>query len=154
GPHPDILLLHYTGMKTAQSALQRLCDPTANVSSHYMVFENGDIVQMVPEALRAHHAGLSYWGGDTDINSRSIGIEIANPGHDWGYVDYPAEQIASVIQLCRDIVVRNNIRSDYVLAHSDVAPTRKQDPGEKFPWPKLFESGVGLWVPPAHIGKN
>jgi N-acetylmuramoyl-L-alanine amidase len=151
GPYADILLLHYTGMKTAQAALERLCDPAASVSCHYMVFENGEVVQMVPEALRAHHAGLSCWAGDTDINSRSIGIEIANPGHDYGYPDYPERQILSVIRLCRDIVVRNNIPPDYVLAHSDVAPTRKQDPGEKFPWSKFFESGVGLWVPPAHV---
>ena len=151
GPYADILLLHYTGMRTAQAALERLCDPTANVSCHYMVFEDGEVVQMVPEALRAHHAGLSYWAGDTDINSRSIGIEIANPGHDYGYPDYPDAQISAVIQLCRDIVVRNSIPSDHVLAHSDVAPTRKQDPGEKFPWARFYESGVGLWVPPARI---
>src|SRR5262245_8002792 len=109
---------------------------------------------MVPEGLRAHHAGLSYWAGDTDINSRSIGIEIANPGHDYGYPDYPARQISSVIDLCRDIVARNEIRSEHVLAHSDVAPTRKQDPGEKFPWAKFHEAGVGLWVPPVRIEAN
>lgn len=154
GPHPDILLLHYTGMKSAQAALERLCDRAANVSAHYMVFEDGEVVQMVPEALRAHHAGLSYWAGDTDINSRSVGIEIANPGHDDGYPDYPLRQISSVIRLCRDIVARNNVRPELVLAHSDVAPTRKQDPGEKFPWKEFHESGVGLWVPPAPITAN
>ena len=151
GPRADILLLHYTGMQSSQAALERLCDPVAKVSSHYMVFEDGEIVQMVPETRRAHHAGVSFWAGDTDINSRSIGIEIANPGHDYGYPDYPEQQIDAVIALCRDIVVRNSIPADYVLAHSDVAPTRKQDPGEKFPWAKFYQSGVGLWVKPAPI---
>ncbi|MGH7488019.1 MAG: peptidoglycan recognition protein family protein, partial [bacterium] len=147
----DILLLHYTGMQTSQAALKRLCDPIAKVSSHYMVFEDGEVVQMVPESQRAHHAGISYWAGDTDINSRSVGVEIANPGHDWGYVDFPARQIDVVIALCQDIIKRRKIPPEYVLAHSDIAPTRKQDPGEKFPWAKLYESGVGLWVKPAPI---
>jgi N-acetylmuramoyl-L-alanine amidase len=147
----DILLLHYTGMQSSRAALDRLCDPAAKVSSHYMVFEDGEIVQMVPEARRAQHAGVSIWAGDTDINSRSIGIEIGNPGHDWGYPDYPARQILAVIELCRDIIARNKIPAELVLAHSDVAPTRKQDPGEKFPWKQLHEAGVGLWVPPAPL---
>ncbi len=147
----DILLLHYTGMQNSQAALERLCDPVAKVSSHYMVFEDGEVVQMVPEARRAQHAGVSFWAGDTDINSRSIGIEIGNPGHDWGYPDYPARQISAVIELCRDIIARNKIPRDFVLAHSDIAPTRKQDPGEKFPWAQFFAAGVGLWVPPAPV---
>jgi N-acetylmuramoyl-L-alanine amidase len=151
GARADILLLHYTGMQSSQAALERLCDPIAKVSSHYMVFEDGETVQMVPESQRAHHAGVSFWADDTDINSRSIGIEIANSGHDWGYSDFPARQIDVVIALCRNIIKRLKIRPDYVLAHSDVAPTRKQDPGEKFPWAKLYESGVGLWVKPAPI---
>ncbi len=123
----------------------------ARVSSHYFVFENGSIVQMVPEAKRAWHAGVSSWAGETDINSRSIGIEIVNPGHDFGYPDFPIRQIAAVIALCRGIIARRNIARDRVLAHSDVAPTRKQDPGEKFPWRLLAESGVGLWVEPVPI---
>lgn len=151
GPHADILLLHYTGMKSGQAALERLCDRQAKVSSHYLVFESGKIVQMVPEALRAQHAGVSLWAGDDDINSRSIGIEIENPGHDLGYPDFPKRQIDAVIKLCRDIVERLKIRPDHVLAHSDVAPTRKQDPGEKFPWHDLYEAGIGLWVNPAPI---
>jgi len=151
GPRADILLLHYTGMQSGQAALERLCDPVAKVSSHYMVFENGEIVQMVPEAQRAHHAGASLWHGDDDINSRSIGIEIENPGHDFGYPDFPGHQIDAVIALCRDILKRNKIPADFVLAHSDVAPTRKQDPGDKFPWAKLYESGIGLWVKPAPL---
>jgi N-acetylmuramoyl-L-alanine amidase len=148
---PDIILLHYTGMQSADEALTRLCDPDARVSSHYFVFENGSIVQMVPEARRAWHAGASCWAGDTDINSRSIGIEIANPGHDFGYPEFPKRQIAAVIALCRGIIARRAIKRDRILAHSDVAPSRKQDPGEKFPWRLLAESGVGLWVEPAPI---
>jgi N-acetylmuramoyl-L-alanine amidase len=151
GPRADIILLHYTGMQSSQAALERLCDAQSKVSSHYLVFEDGEIFQMVPEALRAQHAGVSLWAGDDDINSRSIGIEIANPGHDFEYPDYPKPQVEAVIALCRDIIARMKIPPDYVLAHSDVAPTRKQDPGEKFPWRRLHESGVGLWVKPAPI---
>ncbi|HEY0233870.1 MAG TPA: N-acetylmuramoyl-L-alanine amidase [Afipia sp.] len=142
----DILLLHYTGMPDADGALARLCDPEAKVSSHYLVRENGEIIQMVPEDRRAWHAGVSYWRGATDINSRSIGIEIANAGHDGGCPDYPAVQIDAVIALCRDILSRWPILPGGVLAHSDVAPTRKEDPGEYFPWDRLHENGVGLWV--------
>jgi N-acetylmuramoyl-L-alanine amidase len=151
GRAPDMILLHYTGMLDAQAALQRLCSPDSKVSSHYVVFEDGRITQCVPESERAWHAGVSYWAGETDINSCSIGIEIANPGHEFGYPDFPSRQIAAVIALCRGIVARRGIRPDRVLAHSDVAPLRKQDPGEKFPWRLLSDSGVGLWVPPARI---
>jgi N-acetylmuramoyl-L-alanine amidase len=121
------------------------------VSSHYLVYENGSTVQMVPEALRASHAGVSSWEGQTDTNSRSIGIEIVNPGHDFGYPPFPSRQIAAVITLCRGILTRHTIRRENIVAHSDVAPARKQDPGEKFPWRLLHESGVGLWVEPAPI---
>src|SRR5262245_2764295 len=112
GGPPDIILLHYTGMETAEGALNRLRDPVARVSSHYFVHENGNIVQMVPEAKRAWHAGISSWTGETDINSRSIGIEIVNPGHDFGYPDFPIRQIAAVIALCRGIIARRNIARD------------------------------------------
>lgn len=142
----DILLLHYTGMPDAAGALARLCDPDAKVSSHYLVRESGEIIQMVPEDRRAWHAGVSNWCGASDINSRSIGIEIANAGHDGGCPDYPAVQIDAVIALCRDILSRWPILPGGVLAHSDVAPARKEDPGEYFPWARLHESGVGLWV--------
>jgi N-acetylmuramoyl-L-alanine amidase len=142
----DIILLHYTGMEDTQAALQRLCDPESKVSCHYLVDERGIVVQLVPEMRRAWHAGLSSWEGVTDINSRSIGIEIANPGHDFGYPDFPEPQIAAVITLCRDVIGRRAIRPDRVLAHSDVAPSRKSDPGEKFPWRRLYQAGVGLWV--------
>jgi len=147
----DILLLHYTGMQTAEEALARLTDREAGVSCHYFVYEDGRIDQLVPERRRAWHAGASSWKGATDINARSIGIEIVNPGHEYGYRDFPDAQIDAVIKLCRDIVARHPIRRERVLAHSDIAPTRKKDPGEKFPWHRLAAAGVGLWVEPSPI---
>jgi len=151
---PDMIVLHYTGMATAEDALERLCSLDApQVSSHYLVYEDGRIVQLVPEARRAQHAGISSWEGQTDINSRSVGIEIVNPGHDGGYPDFPDRQIAAVIALCRDILARRPMRADRVVAHSDVAPSRKQDPGEKFPWRHLHDAGVGHWVAPAPLGE-
>jgi N-acetylmuramoyl-L-alanine amidase len=144
----DILLLHYTGMSSTAVALERLCDPVAKVSSHYVIDESGRITQLVPEACRAWHAGASSWEGETDINSRSVGIEIGNVGHDLGYPDFPDVQIDAVIALCRDIIHRHHIRADRVLAHSDIAPERKTDPGERFPWQRLHQAGIGLWVAP------
>ncbi len=148
---PDILLLHYTGMQTTQAALERLCDPATRVSSHYLVFEDGRVVQLVPERERAFHAGESSWEGTRDINSRSVGIEMGNQGHDYGCPQFPAAQIAAVIALARDIVARWDIAPWRVLAHSDVAPGRKRDPGERFSWARLAEAGIGLWVEPAPI---
>jgi len=147
----DILLLHYTGMASTQAALARLRSVAARVSSHYVVTQHGSVMQLVPEARRAFHAGESSWEGTGDVNSRSIGIEIANPGHDGGCPDFPDAQIEVTIALCRDIVQRQAIRADRVLAHSDVAPDRKNDPGEKFPWGRLAAAGVGLWVEPRPI---
>ena len=147
GRPPDMILLHYTGMKTGEAALERLCTREAKVSAHYVAFESDRIVQCVPETMRAWHAGVSSWAGETDINSRSIGIEIVNPGHEFGYRDFPLRQIAAVISLCKSIVTRRGpISAERVLAHSDVAPSRKQDPGEKFPWELLNDSGIGHWV--------
>jgi len=154
GRRPDMILFHYTGMPDTAEALERLCTPSSEVSAHYLVCEDGRIVQMVEESRRAWHAGVASWAGETDINSRSIGIEIANPGHDYGYPDFPKRQIAAVTALCRSIATRHTIAPPHVLAHSDVAPSRKQDPGEKFPWRTLYDSGVGHWVQPAPIGKN
>jgi len=136
-------------MPTAEEALARLTDAEAKVSSHYFVHEDGRIEQLVPEARRAWHAGVSSWKGATDINARSIGIEIVNPGHEFGYRDFPDAQTEAVIALCREILSRRTIRRERVLAHSDVAPTRKNDPGEKFPWARLAAAGIGLWVEPA-----
>lgn len=139
------LILHYTGMQTAAEATQRLCDPSAEVSAHYVVDTNGATVQLVEEAERAWHAGKSFWAGETDINSTSIGIEIVNPGHEFGYVPFPPEQISAMIKLCQEILSRHAIPSHHVLAHSDIAPVRKMDPGELFPWGELAAAGVGLW---------
>ena len=148
----DILLLHYTGMVSGQEAVSYLCSAESGVSCHYFIGEEGEIVQMVPEEMRAWHAGVSSWRGHTDINSRSIGIEIANPGHEYGYQPFPEAQMASVVALCRDILVRNAIPARNVVAHSDVAPTRKCDPGEMFDWKRLYEAGIGHWVAPEPIG--
>lgn len=147
----DMVLLHYTGMESPGAALSRLCSAEARVSSHYFIDEDGGIFQLVPEDRRAWHAGVSSWFGVTDINSCSIGIEIVNPGHDFGYPDFPDVQIEAVTALCQDIIKRRNISAARVLAHSDVAPARKNDPGEKFPWAKLADAGVGLWVDPTEV---
>ena len=143
----DLIVLHYTGMPSATGALAWLCDPRSNVSAHYFVFEDGRTVQLVAEEWRAWHAGVSSWAGDTDVNSRSIGIEIANAGHDFGAPAFPPEQIASVVALCRDIMTRRRIGPAGILAHSDVAPERKRDPGEAFPWAELAAAGVGRFAP-------
>ncbi|GJE62122.1 N-acetylmuramoyl-L-alanine amidase [Methylobacterium trifolii] len=151
GPRPDMLILHYTGMESAAAALRRLADPLAEVSAHYLVFEDGAVVQMVPEARRAWHAGLGAWHGERDVNSRSLGIEIAHPGHAGGLPPYPEAQVEAVIALSRDIVGRWGIPAERVLGHSDVAPERKEDPGEGFPWDRLARAGVGHHVAPAPI---
>jgi N-acetylmuramoyl-L-alanine amidase len=147
----EMILLHYTGMGTGEGALAWLRTPESQVSAHYVVFEDGTVHQLVAEARRAWHAGKSFWNGEHDINSCSIGIEIVNPGHDGGYPDFPARQIEAVVALCRDCVGRWNIPPERVLAHSDVAPARKCDPGEKFPWRLLYETGVGHWVEPSDV---
>jgi N-acetylmuramoyl-L-alanine amidase len=151
GRLPDMIVLHYTGMPDVEGAIARLCTAGTEVSAHYIVLEDGRIVQCVPEARRAWHAGVASWAGEEDINSCSIGVEIVNRGHDWGYPEFPLRQIAAVIALCRGIMLRRKILSHRVLAHSDVAPARKKDPGEKFPWHSLANSGVGHWVQPAPI---
>ncbi len=152
GANIDTLILHYTGMPDAQQSCDWLCNPDSEVSCHYFVFEDGRIAQLVPEDRRAWHAGASFWAGDTDINSRSIGIEIANPGPPDGEPGYPDAQIEALIALCRDIVDRNAIPASRVLAHSDVAPARKCDPGEKFPWDRLASAGIGHWTEPEPVG--
>lgn len=141
----DILIMHYTGMETGAGAVARLCDPAARVSSHYTVDEDGTIYQHVPEECRAWHAGVSYWAGARDINARSVGIEIVNPGHEFGYRSFPDVQIGAVIHLAKGIVARHSIPKERVIGHSDVAPARKTDPGELFPWGTLALSGIGLW---------
>ena len=148
---PNMLILHYTGMPTAQAALARLIHAASEVSCHYLILEDGEIIQMVPEARRAWHAGRGEWDGHKDINSRSIGIEIVNPGHEWGYAAFPPAQMASVTSLSADIARRHGLRPRHVLGHSDIAPLRKEDPGEKFDWRALAQAGVGLWTEPAPI---
>lgn len=148
---PSCLILHYTGMPTAEAALARLTDPASEVSAHYLVLEDGGIVQLVPESARAWHAGRSFWKGESDLNSASIGVEIVNPGHDGGLPAYPERQIAATIALALDIVLRSAISPERVLAHSDVAPGRKRDPGEAFPWRRLHEAGVGHWIEPTPL---
>jgi N-acetylmuramoyl-L-alanine amidase len=138
-------------MPDVEGAIAQLCTAGTDVSAHYIVLEDGRIVQCVQEAKRAWHAGVAAWAGEEDINSCSIGIEIVNRGHDWGYPDFPLRQVAAVIALCRGIMLRRKVPSHRVLAHSDVAPSRKKDPGEKFPWHSLANSGVGHWVQPAPI---
>ena len=137
------LVMHYTGMETGTAAINRLCDPEAKVSAHYVVEEDGRVFQLVDEADRAWHAGVSEWKGITDLNSASIGIEIVNGGHDFGLPDFPDRQIDAVIELSKSILSRHEI-SD-IVGHSDIAPARKQDPGEKFPWQRLAEAGIGHW---------
>jgi N-acetylmuramoyl-L-alanine amidase len=141
----DILILHYTGMRTAKEAIERLRDPEAAVSSHYVVEEDGEVWRLVPEEKRAWHAGASYWRGAVDLNGRSIGIEIVNPGHEFGYREFPVIQLAAVCDLCLSILSRHEIPARNIVGHSDVAPERKQDPGEKFDWDQLAANGVGLW---------
>ena len=165
----DLVVLHYTGMQDGETALARLTDsaptagkypgpwqdataapdaPLARVSAHYVVGEDGAVYRIVPEESRAWHAGASSWQGKGDVNSRAIGIEIVNGGHDFGLPDYPAAQIEAVIALLREILARHQLKPVQVVAHSDIAPERKQDPGEKFPWKRLADAGVAVWPEP------
>lgn len=141
----DMLILHYTGMATAAAALTRLRDPEAQVSAHYLIEEDGAVHALVPEDRRAWHAGVAEWAGETDINSRSIGIELVNPGHEFGYRAFPEAQMAALEGLAQDILARRRIPKHRILGHSDVAPRRKADPGELFDWPRLARAGIGLW---------
>lgn len=141
----DILVLHYTGMRTAEEALARLCDPAAKVSAHYTIDRDGRIFRHVDESRRARHAGVSYWAGERDVNGRSIGIELVNPGHEFGYIPFADAQIAALIGLAHDILARHSIPPARVVGHSDVAPNRKMDPGELFPWEQLAQECIGLF---------
>lgn len=152
----DMLVLHYTGMRTAAEAIDRLCDPAARVSAHYAIDEDGTVWRLVEEGRRAWHAGVSFWQGTEDVNAVSIGIELVNPGHEWGYRGFPEAQMASLETLARALLQRHPIPADRVVGHSDVAPLRKQDPGELFDWPRLARAGIGLWPtddarPPASV---
>jgi N-acetylmuramoyl-L-alanine amidase len=148
GKSIDLLVIHYTGMPDAEAALQRLTDPDAQVSSHYLVDEAGRIYRLVDESRRAWHAGVSYWAGERDINGVSIGIELANPGHEFGYRPFAEPQMIALIALCQGVLARHPVPACRVLGHSDVAPARKIDPGELFDWPRLAASGIGQWPRP------
>ena len=146
---PDMIILHYTGMPSGEAALARLRDPAARVSAHYLIEEDGRIFLLAPEERRAWHAGVSFWKGERNLNGVSIGIELVNPGHDWGYRPFPDAQIETLLELLDGIRGRWSVPDARILAHSDVAPDRKLDPGELFPWNRLAEAGHGLWVEPA-----
>ncbi len=150
----DHLVLHYTGMQTAAEAIARLRDPVAKVSSHYVVDEDGTVYALVDETLRAWHAGISFWRGARELNGRSIGIEIVNPGHEWGYRAFPEAQILAVRDLCHGILQRHPIPARNVVGHSDIAPNRKQDPGELFPWAWLAAAGIGVWTDSVAPGRD
>jgi N-acetylmuramoyl-L-alanine amidase len=147
----SMLVLHYTGMLDAASAIARLTDAEAKVSAHYLVAEDGQVVQMVDEDDRAWHAGKSYWRGIADVNSASVGIEIVNPGHEWGYRPFPDAQIEAVIQLSKTVIHRHKITRGNVVGHSDVAPARKDDPGELFPWERLAKLRLALPSPTKNL---
>ncbi len=145
---PELIVLHYTGMENGAAALARLRDPTAKVSAHYLVEVDGRVFRLVPEERRAWHAGVASWRGESDVNAASIGIELVNPGHDHGYRAFPDVQIEALVVLLSDIRERWTVADAGILGHSDVAPARKLDPGELFPWRRLAEAGHGLWVEP------
>ena len=149
-----MLVLHYTGMETAAAALERLCDPEAKVSAHYVIAEDGAVFNMVPEDMRAWHAGRAFWRGGSAINARSIGIELVNPGHELGYRDFAELQMAALETLALDIIRRHPIPARNVVGHSDIAPSRKTDPGEKFDWRRLASAGIGLWPGAAAAGEG
>ncbi|MCH7937487.1 MAG: N-acetylmuramoyl-L-alanine amidase [Proteobacteria bacterium] len=148
-----MLVIHYTGMESAEAALARLCDPESRVSAHYVIGEDGGVTSLVDEKHRAWHAGEAFWCGHTDINGRSVGIELVNPGHEFGYRDFPDAQMVALEGLARDILGRHPIPARNVVGHSDVAPGRKADPGERFDWKRLAAAGVGLW-PEGDIGEG
>lgn len=145
----SLLIIHYTGMETAEKALTRLTDPGSEVSAHYTIDEDGTVYQHVDEAMRAWHAGHSFWSGESDINSHSVGIELVNPGWEWGYRPFTGHQMKVLTDLCKEIMARHSIEPENVLAHSDVAPSRKQDPGEYFPWHEFANHGIGVWPHPS-----
>lgn len=145
GTTVDMLVFHYTGMRSAEEALRRLCDPTAKVSAHYLIDEDGTVHRIVHESERAWHAGVSFWRGAKDVNARSIGIELVNPGHEFGYRPFPKAQMSAAVSLALGVLARHPIPARNVVGHTDVSPTRKQDPGELFDWSYLARYSIGLW---------
>jgi N-acetylmuramoyl-L-alanine amidase len=147
----SMVVLHYTGMRSNGEALARLCDESSQVSAHYLINEDGTVINLVPEEKRAWHAGRAYWRGITDVNSASIGIELANPGHEWGYRPFPEPQMDALLPLLADMMDRHDIPRANVVGHSDVAPARKTDPGEYFDWRRLGQLGLALEIPKAKM---
>ena len=145
----DMLVIHYTGMTSANDALSRLCDGASGVSAHFLIDEDGTLYSLVDEYEGAWHAGKSLWRGNRNINDRSIGVELVNPGHEFGYRIFPDPQMDTLATLAQDLITRHPIPPRNVVGHSDIAPSRKQDPGELFDWQKLATIGVGLWPKPA-----
>ncbi len=145
---PDMVVVHYTGMQSGEAALERLRDPAAKVSAHYMIGQDGGVFRLVAEEKRAWHAGVSFWKGERDINARSIGVELVNPGHEHGYTPFPEPQLSALAALLDAMRERWQIADADIVGHSDVAPDRKVDPGERFPWRRLAEAGHGLWTEP------
>ena len=150
----NMIVLHYTGMKDCASALDQLCNPASKVSAHYLVDEDGMIYALVDEARRAWHAGVASWHGETDINGCSIGIELVNPGHEFGYRAFPDAQMIAFERLCADLMERHDISAARVLGHADVAPSRKQDPGELFDWSRLAALGLAVWPEPREVSST
>lgn len=148
----SMVVLHYTGMRSAADALERMCDPKAEVSAHYMIDEDGTVTRLVDEEKRAWHAGRSYWRGITDINSASVGIEMVNPGHEWGYRPFTEAQMDALIPLLAEIKVRHDIPRANIVGHSDIAPARKEDPGELFDWDSLAAIHLALKTPKVLLG--
>jgi len=148
------VVLHYTGMESGPAAIDWLCNPISKVSSHYVVEENGDIYQLVPDAKRAWHAGRGSWRGETDVNGVSVGIEIVNGGHEFGLPEYPEAQIRAVMALVDDLLERHGLDPRAVIGHSDLAPSRKPDPGEKFPWARLVANNLAIGADPVKDGSK
>ena len=148
GVRPSLIVLHYTGMASCAEARERLCDPAAEVSAHWLISEGGEVEALVPEALRAWHAGAGEWGGVADVNSRSIGVELANPGDQ----PFPEAQMAALEALLPEIMARWHIPARGVIAHSDMAPSRKGDPGARFDWRRLALHGLAVWPEPGEPG--
>nr|HIL74870.1 N-acetylmuramoyl-L-alanine amidase [Rhodospirillales bacterium] len=145
GTEIDILVFHYTGMPKPAQALERMCDPDVKVSAHYLIDKDGQLFQLISEEKRAWHAGISSWRNNYNINDRSIGIELANPGHEFGYQKFPTRQIDTLIEIAKDIIKRHPVPARNIIGHSDIAPARKKDPGEFFDWHKLALKGIGYW---------
>ena len=139
------IVFHYTGMEKESAAINRLTNIQSKVSSHYLIKNNGEILTLVPDLYTAWHAGISSWKNHNSLNANSIGIEISNPGHKFGYVDFTKKQIKSLIKLSKFLIHKYKIKKNNILGHSDIAPDRKMDPGEKFPWELLFKNKIGFW---------